>query len=371
MISKDAMIRSAWHNQQMEEARRRVQDAVKYNMGHGYRLQHTGFKGLPDNSTGSKNRPFFAAKDEVNCPLEDKIQARGGGNAGALWNPAGRKYAKSILERRAQDTSALDEGLEAPQAPAIPSSASITDEKKLEMTQMMAQFADYITSGKWSEMTYDLFRRLVALTLAMLPYISEQKVDDIYEYWINQERTVSSVVGRRQDTSRPSTELILPRLRARIDQFAELLSDFSDKISEATMDEKQKQALLKALLKKFDISIPAEKLPVAATAQKFSVEEQMRQATGGDEVFNALNDLNTKMYEKAWTSNVANAQQIEDISTLVGVLNEFVGGEIEDRLPNGNLKGLREFQRAVSDAIRTTFQLVPVFNKGGLTIRSA
>jgi hypothetical protein len=73
-----------FHNQQMAEERARVMlrvaNGTKASSSAliGRRMMDPSFKGLPANSTGSRNMPFFAAKDEVNVPLEAKIQARGG-----------------------------------------------------------------------------------------------------------------------------------------------------------------------------------------------------------------------------------------------------------------------------------------------------
>lgn len=194
------MIRSAWHDQQMQEARRKVMDAVKYNLGHGYRLQHPGFQGLPDNSLGSKNRPFFGAKDEADVPLEHKIHARGSGNAGALWNPAGRKYAEQILQRRAIDTSALEEGMEAPQV-VPPAGEEPTMEKKLQFNLMLQQLSQAVVQGSVSDLTADLFRRVISTAIGMIPFLDEDEIMRLYRVFTNMLETVQEDMGDGESTA--------------------------------------------------------------------------------------------------------------------------------------------------------------------------
>lgn len=73
-----------FHNEKMAQERARVmlriQNGLKSDSSAliARRMMNPSFKGLPDNSTGSRNMPFFATKNEINVPLEAKIAARGG-----------------------------------------------------------------------------------------------------------------------------------------------------------------------------------------------------------------------------------------------------------------------------------------------------
>jgi len=111
----DPVVRS-FHDEAMRIARTTVQNKIQYDAGKGARRRDPQYKGLPDNSTGSRNAPFFVCKGEAPFPVSSasplvrRVMA-GAGNAGFLWNPEGRKYAKSILQRRAADIIAQQQML--------------------------------------------------------------------------------------------------------------------------------------------------------------------------------------------------------------------------------------------------------------------
>ena len=73
-----------FHNEKMAQERARVMlriaNGTKSDSSAliARRMLNRTYQGVPDNSTGSRNMPFFATKNELNTPLEAKISARGG-----------------------------------------------------------------------------------------------------------------------------------------------------------------------------------------------------------------------------------------------------------------------------------------------------
>jgi len=113
----------AFHEQGRAIANRGVMNLMANNASKGYRREHPQFRGLPANSTGSRNVPFLTHTNQARLPFEVPVMS-GAGNAGALWNPSGREYAKAALTRRAMDIQAQQEMLPEP-TEAIPGQEAI------------------------------------------------------------------------------------------------------------------------------------------------------------------------------------------------------------------------------------------------------
>jgi len=180
----------AFHNAQMEQERKRVALRIangtkaSSNLVIGHRMQHPSYKGLPDNSTGSRNQPFFAMKDESQCPLEDKIRMRGG----VLSTDAGQQYARSILKRRAEDTDnirRIEDGL-----PPVPPKLLELDEsesKSLELNTIIDAIDDAIDAGTTFGIPLSEVSKLPRLLISLSPTFSEEQItalidvfDDLY-----------------------------------------------------------------------------------------------------------------------------------------------------------------------------------------------
>jgi len=177
----------AFHNQQMAQERERVAlriaNGLKSDSSNiiGVRRQHPSFKGLPDNSTGSRNMPFFASKDESQCPLEDKIRMRGG----VLNTKAGKEYGYEILKRRARDDMnirATAEGL--PPTPAPLMELDPVESRSLELDEILAEVDDAADAGDFSGLSAfggDL-KNIPRLVIALSPSLSEGKIGALIEF---------------------------------------------------------------------------------------------------------------------------------------------------------------------------------------------
>jgi hypothetical protein len=380
MISKDAMIRSAWHDSQIVEARKKVLDAMNYNLGHGYRLQHPGFRGLPDNSLGSKNRPFFAAKDEADVPLEAKIQSRGGGNAGALWNPAGRKYAQQILARRAVDSDALEEGMEAPQVVSPAESASPSAEKKLELNLMIRQLAITVTQGSFTELTFSLVKQTILLLFAIMPFMDGDELVTVYTKFDKIEEIARAALVEDVNDRSTSQNAFLSNLADTLEGITKLLSEymarteakdlgFNQRIRQIgqpgttrSLDDKRK--ILSELIKKY---ISDKDIVKSYKKVKPDISEQadhsmnFLQLDGGEDAYNAMMNL---------LEYLADPEKYEDeINDEVDVINTALELDIDVTDDDGNLLAPLQIKRLITNAIKASSNYRVIWKNNVIEIR--
>lgn len=173
---------NAFHNAKMEQERQRVALRIangtkaSSNLVIGHRMQHPTYKGLPDNSTGSRIQPFFASKDESHVPLEQKVAMRGG----VLSTDAGMKFAKAALRRRAEDLT--NQKLAADGLPVNPPKLMELDEtesKSLELNQILESLADSAEAGTFFGFSISEVSKLPRLIISLLPTFSEGQVVEL------------------------------------------------------------------------------------------------------------------------------------------------------------------------------------------------
>jgi hypothetical protein len=124
---------------------------------------------LPDNSSGSKIRPFQCSKDESGRPdaMERVRMNQGHLRGGVLTN---YKYARKILNQRARDTTDLQlesEGLPPLPTPSI--SLTETESRQMELNAILQAIASQINMGRVSELTLNELKNLPRLLIAVLP----------------------------------------------------------------------------------------------------------------------------------------------------------------------------------------------------------
>lgn len=369
MISQDAIKRSAWHDQQFQEARKRVLDAMAYNLGHGYRLQHPTYRGLPDNSTGSKNRPFFAMKDEANVPLVPK--ATGAGNPGALWNPAGRKYAKEILQRRAIDTTAQEEGMEPPQV-VPPAQEEPSFEKKLELNNMVKQLAISINQGRFSDITFDLYRKVLMVLLAVIPFMDGAELADLYGRFEDIERVSQNQLSERVDDRAPSEEAFLETMKQNIQGVTKLLDEYilrtegpltrkqrvrslNKKVASQTFTIDEKRTILKELVKKYVDKKFDAVIPPADRSTEFVDEVE-----GGEQIFDALMSIN----------DLLNDDPIDEEAVLeqLDIINVELDTEIDITDEDGSLLPPARVRRRLKDLVKAETGYVVNFRRNNIEL---
>lgn len=208
-----------FHNAKMAQERARV--ALRIANGTkasspniiSYRHSHPTFKGLPDNSTGSRNQPFFAMKDESQISLEDKLAARMM-RGGVLNTDAGMKYAKSILKRRAIDTTNEDlarEGLPAQPQPLL--ELDEVESRSLELNNIIDAIDDALNAGTAFAIPLSEVTKLPRLLIALSPTFNERKItalidvlDDLFQRastarGIKQPVPIESATGDDEDVA--------------------------------------------------------------------------------------------------------------------------------------------------------------------------
>lgn len=178
-----------FHNDNMRQERERVllriANGTKASSPQiiSFRQSHPTYRGVPDNSLGSKTMPFFASKDESQCPLEDKLRMRGG----VLHTKAGKEYGYEILKRRARDDinqRAAAEGL--PPTPAPLTELSEEESKSLELDQLLNALSDAIATGDIRAINQSINVTLLPrLMVALAPTFSGAKLGALESFISN------------------------------------------------------------------------------------------------------------------------------------------------------------------------------------------
>jgi hypothetical protein len=148
---------------------------------------------LPDNSTGSKIRPFQCSKDESGRPNAMEIVAM---NQGKLSGGVVKdyRYARKILDQRARDSANLDleaQGLPPQGQPMFEMSRD--DSLALELNQLLQNITSSIDEGRLSDLTVNELKNVPRLLIQLLPTMTPQEAvelirfmdDDILEELIN------------------------------------------------------------------------------------------------------------------------------------------------------------------------------------------
>lgn len=185
-----------WHNQLMAQERARVLDRIAYGtkssspqIVNARRLNPLFYSNpLPDNSSGSKNRPIGATKDESGRPDANMIVAmaqgqahfphegmpHGGMRGGVLRN---YKYAKMILERRGRDSE--DINLSSQGLPPVPGpllELSDVESRKLELDTLITSLNDAIEVGDITQLTVGELKNIPRLMVALAPVFTENDI---------------------------------------------------------------------------------------------------------------------------------------------------------------------------------------------------
>jgi len=218
-----------FHNQRMAEEKARVmlriQNGLKSDSSAliARRMMNPSFKGLPANSTGSRNMPFFATKNEIDVPLEAKIKARGGviqprnvfqaqqqaplpieshteetdqldANPNIIAPPfippmhggvlKDYKYAKKILNQRKLDIeNQKREEIGMMPEPEAPVQLTELDSRKLELAQLLDYFATSVSAGDYNPLSSIDLKNLLRLTISLAPVINEDDLASIVDVY--------------------------------------------------------------------------------------------------------------------------------------------------------------------------------------------
>jgi hypothetical protein len=247
-----------FHNAKMAQERARV--ALRIANGTkasspniiSYRHSHPSFKGLPDNSTGSRNQPFFAMKDESQVSLEDKLAARMM-RGGVLSTDAGQKYAKSILKRRAIDTTNEDlarEGLPVQPPPLL--ELDEVESRSLELNNIIDAIDDSLNAGTAFAIPLSEVSKLPRLLIALSPSFDERKVTALIDVLDDLFQRASTTRGLKQpvpieNATGDDEDIAVARLAIPLERSINFLKGAMEVVNMA--DERGKRLALAALAK--------------------------------------------------------------------------------------------------------------------------
>lgn len=235
-----------FHNQIMAQERARV--ALRIAQGTkasspnllSARWRKHDFKGLPDNSVGSKNLPFFLNPNQSDKVLEAKSLT-----GGVLRD---YKYAKYILNRRARDTTALDmekEGIEPPAQPLL----ELSDEESrgLELNNLLQTLQDAIELGDVADVSATIpeLKNILRLFVSLIPTFTDQQLTEFMRFFQGMVEDLNAIID---DTNQRREPLVQTRnFIQKLWEFVKEFIPFSNR-SRADKDAKAK-SLLKEIFK--------------------------------------------------------------------------------------------------------------------------
>jgi len=217
----------AFHNEKMAQEKERVMMRIANGLKSdsssiiARRMMNPSFRGMVNNSTGSRNMPFFATKDESNVTLESKIKLRGGKiqrrdvfvphhqialpiethveatnqldmNPNIIASPfiapekmhggvlTNFKYATKILKRRADDVRNMELDAEGLQRNAtVLTVLSEIDSRKLELANVLDFVGQSVANGDYGIVSSVETRNMFRLIIALAPILTEAEIGDI------------------------------------------------------------------------------------------------------------------------------------------------------------------------------------------------
>ncbi len=203
------------------------------------------FNPLPDNSSGSKIRPFQCSKDESGRPTAMEIvmanQQRGSGYSGGVKN---YQYARSVLDRRARDVANLD--LEAQGLPAMAepiAEMSVVDSKNLELNNLLQNIQQQVETGSQSQITLNDLKGIPRLLIGLTPTYTPQEAVELIQYI---DDDVLAVIRQENDDTR------LASINRRLDNFFTAIRGFlGEMVGFLGLDEMTKRNASLTLGKKY------------------------------------------------------------------------------------------------------------------------
>ena len=245
-----------------ERVRLRIQQGTKASSPdiRSYRRQHLQIyqphATLPDNSTGSKNRPFYATKDESHMSLEDKVKMRGG----VLSTKEGQKYAKFILNRRAKDIVKQDleaQGIEP--STVLPSDDLVLtpdESKSLELNTQLQSISDAVVNRDFSGLTITELKNIPRLMISTLPKMTQSRFAELVRFIEELIEEAEAIAEPKEDIDDDATQIKLgdkttqgaERIKNYLEGILAMLEEFAKVIGR---DEASKTATLKALVNAF------------------------------------------------------------------------------------------------------------------------
>jgi hypothetical protein len=282
----------AFHNANMADEKRRV--ALRIANGTkgsspqiiSYRHSHPSFKGLPHNSTGSRNAPFFVNTNQRGHPFDGIV-------GGVIKD---YRFARELLDQRARSTNelaALKEGIPVP--PATPSAMltlSPEDSRVLELNQLLQTIQDIVEANALESLGTTIssdLKSILRLFVALLPSFSESDLGDFTQYF---EELIIQLDAAADNAPTPQSRAAVGQTRTFFTNLLALIrgfmatprrTDTGEVITESNMTktDREKASLIRALVRqifKTDIGRLRE-----ARAERGRVAQVAAEEEGGDD----------------------------------------------------------------------------------------
>jgi hypothetical protein len=162
----------AFHQQTRDLLNGIALGGMKIDLQRGHRYTHPSFKGLPYNSTGSRNQMAFLSKAENDVPLEAKVMA-----GGARTQQAQRFYQKKLkgVAEWTRNQQLMKDGL--PPTPPNPAQFELSQKESitLELDTLLTTLNNVIESGDLSSMTTKDFSNIPRLLIKFVASTTEKR----------------------------------------------------------------------------------------------------------------------------------------------------------------------------------------------------
>lgn len=149
----------------------------------GYRRNHRSFNGIPTDSEGSRNAPFFVNTNQRDCPFASMT-------GGVIKN---YKFAKEILGQRAQSADVI-QALVQQTPPPEDGLLQLSDaeSKSLELNALLNSIADEVEAGNVTSIIVNELKNVLRLYVALLPTFDGGSLADFQRYFEEVEQSADT-----------------------------------------------------------------------------------------------------------------------------------------------------------------------------------
>ena len=167
-----------FHKANMEDERRRVMLRIANGTKASspkiisQRRQHPQYKGMVDNSTGSRTSPFFNNTNQRDCPFASLT-------GGVIKD---YKFARALLDQRAKSSAELDalrEGMPPAESPLL--ELSDVESRSLELNNFLQQLQDFVEVGDVPSSFVPDLKNILRLYIALIPTFTQDQISEFMD----------------------------------------------------------------------------------------------------------------------------------------------------------------------------------------------
>lgn len=220
-----------WHDRQMQEHRQRVLQRIemgtKSTSPHRLAVRLSDplkySNPLPDNSSGSKSRPFMAARDDSGRPTADQLvyMRQHEMQGGAIRD---FQIAQRLLNRRREgylEQEALKEGL--PPAPAAPEVLTDLESQELELDILIRSIGDAVEANNFDALSLSEIKNVPRLLIRLAPYMDDSRATQIVAYLDSVVHELNALAGR--NIQNQAKQAAIQRIKLSLESFVKFLEE--------------------------------------------------------------------------------------------------------------------------------------------------